>query len=233
MIVATRNPGKTHEFEALLSGILPDIAVTNLSELTQDVPEVVEDGQTFPQNAIKKALETSIYTGRCALSDDSGLEVDALSGAPGVYSARYAERGLEDTVPQDILNNRKLVRALQAVPEDERTARYVAVICLCLAPDDEGTKIAAQLGIPDASDLPTFGEEGELFAVGDRRLIWFRATCEGRIILEPHGEGGFSYDPYFFVEDWGKTMAEVSLAQKNTRSHRALALKKLGAWLTR
>lgn len=233
MIVATRNPGKTREFEALLSAVLPDVHITNLSELPTDVPEVIEDGDTFPDNAVKKALETSLHTGQCTLSDDSGLEVDALGGAPGVYSARYAEREPQDVDPQDLLNNRKLVRALQAVPEDQRTARYVAVICLCLAPDEEGSKIAAQLGIPDASELPTTGEEGELFAVGDRRLIWFRATCEGRIILEPRGNGGFGYDPYFFVEDWNQTMAEVSLEQKNTRSHRALALKKLGAWLSR
>jgi len=227
MIVATRNSGKTREFESLLGEVLPGAKFLNLADLGDAAPEVEEDGLTFEANAIKKALEVSLHTGVSTMSDDSGLVVDALGGAPGVISARWATP--DGITPQDELNNRKLVESLQSIPELDRTARYVAVICLCLANDAEGLAIQERLRHPivDADHRA----EGQFFRHQDRLLVWFKGTCEGRIVLEPKGDGGFGYDPYFFLESWGQTMAEVPLAQKNTISHRAQALRKLAEWL--
>jgi len=113
LVFATRNPGKVVELEQLLAG------------LDLDIPEVVEDGDTFAANAGKKALEVSRATGLPALADDSGLEVDALGGAPGVISARYAGPEHDDRA-----NNDKLLRALAGIPADKRTARFRSVVAL-------------------------------------------------------------------------------------------------------
>jgi XTP/dITP diphosphohydrolase len=125
LVFATRNKGKLVELRALL----PGIDVLSLDEaaakLGRDIPEVVEDADTFAGNAAKKAREVSQITGLPALADDSGLEVDALDGAPGVYSARYAGEGHDDAA-----NNAKLISALTDVPEAKRTARFRAVLAL-------------------------------------------------------------------------------------------------------
>ena len=125
LVFATRNKGKLVELRALL----PDIDVLSVDEaaakLGREIPDVVEDADTFAGNAAKKAREVSAITGMPALADDSGLEVDALGGAPGVYSARYAGQGHDDAA-----NNAKLLSALAAVPEAKRTARFRAVLAL-------------------------------------------------------------------------------------------------------
>ena len=117
LVFATRNPGKLVELQELLADL--DLTVWSLSDLDRDVPEVVEDGDTFEANAGKKALQVSRATGLPALADDSGLEVDALCGAPGVRSARFAGDHASD---QD--NNAKLLHALCDVPEHRRGARF-------------------------------------------------------------------------------------------------------------
>jgi XTP/dITP diphosphohydrolase len=122
LLLATRNEGKRRELAALLEGL--DIQVLSLREVG-DVPEVVEDGASFADNALKKAREVAAATGLPTLSDDSGLEVDALGGAPGVYSARYAGEGASDAA-----NNHKLLEALQGVAPEARTARYRVVLAL-------------------------------------------------------------------------------------------------------
>jgi XTP/dITP diphosphohydrolase len=122
LLLATRNEGKRRELAALLEGL--DIQVLSLREVG-DVPEVVEDGATFADNAIKKAREVAAVTGLPTLADDSGLEVDALGGAPGVYSARYAGEGASDAA-----NNAKLLGALGGVPAAQRGARYRVVLTL-------------------------------------------------------------------------------------------------------
>ena len=227
LIVATRNAGKRREFEVLLGDLVPRSAfVHDLGSWEPALPEVVEDGETFEANAFKKAWEISIATGCTTLADDSGLEVDALDGAPGVYSARFAGPAADDQA-----NNAKLVRALAATPTEQRSARYVAVLCLVVAGDDVGADLRSRAPdeVPRAAGPAP--REGDWVEIDGRLVVWFRATCEGRIIDEPRGEGGFGYDPYFFVDDWGKTMAEVSLARKNERSHRARAVRKLVAAL--
>lgn len=188
MLFATRNPGKVAELRRLMSDL--GITVLALDELDRPVPEVVEDGHTFAENAIKKAREVSGATGLPALADDSGLEVDALGGAPGVLSARYAG---PQAIDQD--NNAKLLQALQGTPDSRRGARFHA----CLAFAD------------------TAGPLGE-------GVITTDGTCEGRILHEPRGTGGFGYDPLFFVPELGATFAELGVGTKNGQSHRARAM---------
>ncbi|MFU8805663.1 MAG: non-canonical purine NTP pyrophosphatase [Bradymonadaceae bacterium] len=224
LLVATGNSGKRREFETLLGPLLGDSwKVFDRKTWPDPLPEVIEDAETFTGNAIKKALEPARQTGACVLSDDSGLVVDALGGRPGVYSARYAGPNATD---ED--NNRLLVRELAGVPFEKRSARYVAVICLVLINNTIGRALLSRRGLTFA-DIPVHDSpgEGELVRCGDEAMVFFEGTVEGKIIDEACGAGGFGYDPYFLVEAWGKTMAEVPLSQKNTISHRARASDKL------
>ena len=158
----------------------------------RDFPDIVipaEDAPDFLGNALIKARAAAKQTGLLTLADDSGLAVDALDGAPGVRSARYAGEEHDDAA-----NNAKLLRAMAAVPAAKRTACFMCCIALV------------------ASD----GREDH--AVG---------VCEGRIALEPKGEDGFGYDPLFIVDGLNKTMAELTMAEKNKISHRGKALKEI------
>ncbi len=148
------------------------------------IPEVVEDGKTFEENSQKKALEIAKYLNMMTVADDSGLCVDALGGAPGVYSARYSEEGTDEA------NNQKLIQNLKGI--DNRKARFVSVIS---------------------------------FAKPDGEVFSFRGEVEGEIVDDRRGEFGFGYDPYFYVKEYGKTLAEMPEV-KNQISHRANALKK-------
>ena len=131
LLVATANPGKFAEVRAFL-GKLP-IQIRSLRELANP-PAVVEDGKTFAENALKKARTLAEFCGLLTLADDSGLEVDALNGAPGIYSARYAgDEGDDDR------NNEKLLRELANVPAEKRTARFICALALC-APRTHGMK---------------------------------------------------------------------------------------------
>jgi XTP/dITP diphosphohydrolase len=190
LLFATRNPGKVAELRALLADA-PEIEVRSLEGL--EVPEVVEDCDTFLANAIKKAREVSSATGLPALADDSGLEVDALGGAPGVVSARYAGPEADDAA-----NNRKLLAALADVADPRRTARFRSVLALA--------DVAGSLG---------------------DRVLTAEGTCEGIVLRELRGSGGFGYDPLFFVPDLGATFAELGVGTKNDRSHRAAAMRSL------
>jgi XTP/dITP diphosphohydrolase len=147
------------------------------------------------------------------LADDSGLEVDALHGAPGVYSARFAAEERQPTESADAANNAKLLRQLQGVPPDQRTARFrcvLAVVQLEPTPGAEGAcPPPAQRGAP--------------------RL--FEGVCEGRIGLAPRGAAGFGYDPLFLPVGSGCSFAELGEATKNQLSHRARALARFKAWL--
>jgi XTP/dITP diphosphohydrolase len=193
LLIATTNPGKLRELRALLAD-LKDIEVVGL-DVVDDPPEVVENAPDFAGNAIEKATQLAAASNLAVLADDSGLEVDALGGAPGVRSARYAGAHANDDD-----NNAKLIAALRDVPPP-RTARYRVVLALC---DPSG-----RLG-------PVHTEDG---------------VCEGSIVLEPRGNGGFGYDPYFVPEGDTRTMAELSAKEKNAISHRARATKKMAQHL--
>lgn len=191
LVIATRNQGKIREIADLLADL--GVTIKTLADYP-DCPEVVEDGDTFAANATKKAVAVARYTGLPALADDSGLEVDALGGRPGVHSARYSAERTAPARPSDQENYQKLLEELAGVPEPQRTARFVC--CLVVA-------------FPDG------------------RTIMARGTCEGLIHHQPQGEGGFGYDPVFWLPEYQATMAEVGLAVKNRLSHRAQALRQL------
>ncbi len=223
-LFATGNSDKRREFESLLGDFIHPMWETyDLNNWPEPLPEVEESLETFRGNAFQKAETISLATQATCLADDSGLEVDALDGAPGVRSARYA--GPDAT---DADNNEKLIQELEGVPESRRTARYVCVLGLVVSARRVGRALVERTGIrlravPQGE--PT--EEATLARADERVYVWFRGTVEGRIIDEPRGDGGFGYDPHFLVPEWGKTMAEVSLEKKNEISHRAEAIRKM------
>jgi XTP/dITP diphosphohydrolase len=187
LVLASGNPRKLHE----LSAILDDLGYELHPQSEFDVSEVAETGTTFVENAIIKARHAAVHTGLPALADDSGIEVDALDGAPGVYSARFSGPGADDAE-----NNALLVEKLRDVPPMERSARYRAVIVLMRHAADPSPLIC----------------EG---------------SWEGVIQLEPSGNGGFGYDPYFYLTDRECTSAQLTAAEKNRLSHRGKALAEL------
>ena len=187
LVIASGNKGKLRELSALLEPL--DYDVHTQAEF--NVPDVPETGTTFVENAIIKARHAAEITGLAAVADDSGIEVDALDGAPGVYSARFSAPNATDEK-----NNALLVEKLRNVPEALRTARYRAVIVFMKHAKDPSPIIC----------------EG---------------SWEGRIVLDPVGDGGFGYDPYFFVPTHGCTSAELSAEVKNSLSHRGQALREL------
>ena len=230
LLIATRNAHKRREFEGLIHEAFDAIAwrLIDVASFGAPLPEVDEDRDSFEGNAIKKALELSRAAGLCAISEDSGLEVDALDGAPGVRSARFAGEGARDAD-----NNALLLERMAHVPAPHRTARFVAVCCVAIAPDAAGHALLERLGARwDA--LPE-GEpelEGMLGRVGDRAVLWLRGAVEGELVEMARGEDGFGYDPLFLIPRWGLTFGEVDAARKAQVSHRAMALRKLAAALS-
>jgi len=187
IVLASGNAGKLREFQQLLSGC--GFEVVPQSDF--NVSNVAETGTTFVENAIIKARHACKETGLPAIADDSGIEVDALNGRPGVYSARYSGDGATDES-----NNQKLLQELAGVPTEQRTARYHAVLAYMRHADD-----------------PT--------------PILCHGTWEGIILTEPRGEGGFGYDPLFFVPTHNCASAELDKAEKNRISHRGKAMREL------
>lgn len=191
IVLASGNRKKIAELQEILAGF----GIEVVPQSAFDVPEAEETGLTFVENAILKARNAAQHTGLPAIADDSGLEVDALNGEPGIYSARFSGPGATDAT-----NNALLVSRLKDVPEDARTARYHAVLVM----------------LRHAAD-PT-----PLIAHG---------SWEGRVVLEPRGEGGFGYDPHFLVPELGLTAAELSANEKHCLSHRGKALAELARQL--
>ncbi len=192
LIIASGNAGKLREIRAILGEKFDEIV--SMKEAGID-HETVEDGNTFMENAYKKAYEIAQISGCAALADDSGICVEALGGEPGIYSARYCGRHGDDEA-----NNRLLIKNLQGV--ENRRAYYACAVALVYPDTVKNGK----------------REGNALFAEG---------YLEGKIIDEPRGNGGFGYDPYFFLEEYGKTAAEITAEEKNKISHRAKALEAL------
>lgn len=211
LAVATGNAHKRSELEALLA----PLGVRVVLARDHGLGEVVEDGETFADNALKKAREGFVATGLPCLADDSGLEVEALGGAPGVISARWA--GPEQ---DDAANNAKLARALRGVPAEERGARFVSAIAL-VAP----TRLGAAAGSGPWRRIPL----DDLGAVG----FVVEGAVAGRILEAPRGAAGFGYDPFFLYEPAGKTFAELSQGDKLGFSHRGRAMQALEGLLLR
>jgi XTP/dITP diphosphohydrolase len=202
VLIATSNPGKLRDFAAAARAHGVEIAgIPNFASL----PTVVEDGTTFEQNARKKAEQYSRYVrGEIVVADDSGLEVDALNGEPGVHSARYAAPDLHGKQPHeaeantdDEANNARVLRELKNVPREKRSASFVCVLA------------AAR----EAETLATF-----------------RGTAEGIILDMPRGTNGFGYDPLFYFPQIQKTFAELSAEEKSRYSHRGAAFRAFLDW---
>lgn len=209
LVLATGNQHKVAEIQAILGSTL---LCRSLREFP-GAPRLLEEADSFAGNAAGKARQLAAWlahahphTACLVLADDSGLEVDALNGAPGVRSARFAAKdGLPADNTPDRANNSKLLRLLSNTPAEQRGARFHCVLALV--------------------DL----KPGQ--APGEPRL--FRGTCEGRIGSRPAGQSGFGYDPLFLPEGFQCTFAELGEEQKNRISHRRKALDALGAWLAR
>lgn len=197
IVLASGNRGKLAEFEQMLDRLPGNCSVRPQSDF--DVGDVAETGLSFVENAIIKARHAAKISGLPAVADDSGIEVDALRGAPGIYSARYSGEGANDQ-----RNNAKLLEALSDIPADKRSARYQCILVLMRHAEDPVPLIC-------------------------------QASWEGHILSEARGEGGFGYDPLFFVPELGVSAAELPKAEKNAISHRGKALQQLAeqwpAWL--
>jgi XTP/dITP diphosphohydrolase len=197
LYVATTNPGKLRDFTAAAEA--EGIAIQPLPGL-KDIPAPAEDEPDFEGNARVKAVHYSRYLpGEIVLADDSGLEVDALGGEPGVRSARYAEDAglvIYPGLSTDERNNLYLLAQLKDMPGERREARYRCVLAAA--------------------------REGEC-------LLTAEGTVEGEVLTVPRGGGGFGYDPLFYLCELGKTMAEIDLVTKQRLSHRGKALRALVA----
>jgi XTP/dITP diphosphohydrolase len=196
LVVATRSAHKMAEIRQILTGV-EGLEVLDLDEagVTPSPDEDhLEPHDTFEENACSKAEYFHRLTGLPTVADDSGLEVDALRGEPGVRSKRFAPAEGLDGQERDAANNQYLLTLLHDVPHEERTARYVCVACLVVE-----------------------GEEPRAF----------RGEASGLVISEPRGTGGFGYDPHVLDPALGCTYAEMAADEKNRRSHRGEAFRKL------
>jgi XTP/dITP diphosphohydrolase len=192
LLVATHNAGKAREYRDLLAGLPLEVTWLDAEGIELDVDET---GATFEENAVLKATTYARASGLWTWADDSGLAVDALGGAPGVYSARYAGPDASDAD-----RYRKLLDALAGVPWAERTARFRCVVAVV-------------------------SPEGELYTTD--------GACEGIIALGPAGDGGFGYDPVFYLPDHGCTMAQLTPEEKHAISHRGRASRAMADALRR
>ncbi|MTD37252.1 XTP/dITP diphosphatase [Erwinia sp. CPCC 100877] len=187
VVLATGNAGKVRE----LADLLQDFGLAVVAQTELGVDSAEETGLTFIENAILKARHAAQATGLPAIADDSGLAVDALGGAPGIYSARYAGMNASDRQ-----NLEKLLQALENIPDGKRQARFHCVLVYLRHAEDPTPLVC-------------------------------HGSWVGEITRAPAGEGGFGYDPVFFVPEAGKTAAEMSREEKRAVSHRGQALKLL------
>ena len=191
IVIATKNKGKICEMMEAFANL--PVEVVSLADCG-DLPEAIEDGDSFRENALIKARFYMKLTGCACIADDSGLEIAALDGAPGVYSARFAGYHADDAT-----NNQKMLEELCIADVEESPAAYRCALC---------------------------------FVDVDGAILHADGICQGTVKKMPHGNNGFGYDPYFYTKDYvGKTMADLTLDEKNKISHRGKALVKLTSQL--
>ena len=208
LILASNNRKKIAELETFFrSASSKEISVRTLRDIgwTEDI---AEDGESFEENSLLKAMVPASL-GKLGTADDSGLSVDALGGAPGIYSARYAGDGKDES------NRKKLLSEMDGIPAERRGAKFVCVMTLVL-PENSG------LVIPEAwrADAALCEKRG----VDPARVMNVRGECPGVILTEERGEGGFGYDPLFWYPDFGMTFGEAAPERKNSVSHRGRAM---------
>lgn len=202
IVIATKNSGKVKEFAHALEKLGKKTA--SLLDYPQ-IPDIIEDGVTFAENARIKAKTTGDALGVPVLADDSGLRVEALKGEPGVYSARYAGEGADDS-----RNNAKLLQQLNLI--------------------HAGREALAEELLPDGSRLLSKAQfvcALTLYDPSTGKFLEAEGTVDGWITDQPHGTGGFGYDPLFWVPGLSRGMAELTKDEKQQISHRGAALKKL------
>ncbi|MHB9134625.1 MAG: RdgB/HAM1 family non-canonical purine NTP pyrophosphatase [Armatimonadota bacterium] len=187
LLVATQNRHKAEEIAELLADL--DVRVVTLTDIDPTL-DIAETGETFMENARQKALAAAEATGLLTIADDSGLVIDALHGAPGVHSKRFADTDAERI--------EKVLSLLHSVPDPERTARFHCAVVI---------------------------------AEPDGILEEIEETVEGEMIRTPHGKMGFGYDPIFRPLGETRTLAEMSIAEKNVISHRGKAFRRAAAFL--
>lgn len=185
IVLASKNLDKIKEMRLVLQAL--PVEILSLADF-HDMPDAIEDGATFEENALIKARFFAERTGLACLADDSGLEVDSLNGLPGVYSARFAGYHADDGT-----NNQKLLDELNKIGVTESKADYRCALAFV---DTDGTELVTQ------------------------------GVIDGKIKTVAKGNGGFGYDPYFYIDD-SRTMAQISTAEKNQISHRGAALKEM------
>ena len=186
IIMATSNKDKVNEIRQMLSGT--DIEIVSLKEAGVSI-NIEENGSSFDENAAIKANAVRDLTGQMAISDDSGLVIDYLDGAPGIYSSRF----MGESTPYSE-KNAAILEKLQGVPDEQRSARFVCSMAI---------------------------------AYPDGHTETVQGVMEGRIAHEIVGEGGFGYDPIFYLPEKGCTSAQLTASEKNAISHRGKALRKL------
>ena len=204
LLIATHNPGKVREYRALLGEVPFDLVSLSDAGIKEAVDET---GTTFEDNARLKAQAYAAASGLTTLADDSGLEVDALGGQPGVRSARYGEDTVDRARSGKLSDQDRvalLIRNLDGVPWERRTARFRCVIAVACPPSANAP-----------AEKPGFLE----------------GAVEGVIQYDPMGDNGFGYDPVFYLPSYGLTMAQLPMEEKNRISHRAQAANKAVALL--
>ncbi len=213
LVLSSNNKKKLAELETLLASLSSNRENNTVRVLSlRDIGfsgDIVEDGSTYVENSLIKA-SVPAKMGYIGIADDSGLSVDCLNGAPGVYSARYSGEGATDES-----NRKKLLEVMADVPKEQRGAKFVCCMSLILPADSalvipEKWRISAELsaksGIPQGRAMIVIGE------------------CRGEILTKESGEGGFGYDSLFYYPEFGATFAEIPQEKKNKVSHRGLAM---------
>lgn len=208
LLLATNNKDKIIELQDLLKDLRLQLLTPADINLELDV---TEDGLTYAENASKKALAFAQASGLISLADDSGLEVDALNGEPGLYSARYGSvNGNKLTYSE---RRALLIKNLTPFPRPW-TARFRATIAIA---------VPTHVALSEVKGLP-LDEAETLRSLRELRVTHVEGSCEGEIIPEERGAGGFGYDPIFLFPKLGKTMSELGMEEKNRLSHRAKAV---------
>ena len=201
IVLATKNTGKIAEFERLLSEFTPDVKVLGLADFP-DMPEVVESGKTLNENARLKAKAICEFSKLPALADDSGLFIDALGGAPGIYSARWAGYEGLDSKMKDLANINKALEELKDVPMGSRGAQFRSVVAFCRQNLDSSFLEKEELGV-----------------------------LSGQILSQPIGSAGFGYDPIFSPDEFDQSLAQLPSRVKDEVSHRGIALRAIAPFL--
>lgn len=214
IVLASKNKNKIKEMQQLVNELCErDIKILSLEDIGFE-GDIVEDGTSFEENAAIKASVPAMM-GYYGIADDSGITVDYLNGAPGIYSARYSGEGATDES-----NNEKLMAEMKDVPYEKRGSAYVCAIAFA-APEgmelDEGDK--------ELSEFATNHSDKKI------TVSAFRGECRGVLLDYYQGNGGFGYDPMFYVKEFDKTFAETTSEEKNSISHRGKALRQFAAWL--